>query len=45
MTVIVTIEFASSTDFKVMRERADKVKMHEDKINLAFFGHTTNIFI
>ena len=43
MTVIVTIEFASSTDFKVMRERADKVKMLEDKIKQMGKGDQVNV--
>ena len=32
MTVNVTIEFASSTDLGVMKDRGDKVKMLEDKL-------------
>ena len=43
MTVNVTIEFASSTDFKIMRDRADKVKMLEDKIKQLGKGDQVNV--
>ena len=43
MTVNVTIEFASSTDFKVMRDRSEKVKMLEDKIKQLGKGDQINV--
>ena len=43
MTVNVTIEFASSTDLSVMKDRGDKVKMLEDKMKQIGKGNKVNV--
>ncbi len=43
MTVNVTIEFASSTDLSVMKDRGDKVKMLEDKMKQFGKGNQVNV--
>ena len=43
MTVNVMIEFASSTDLSVMKDRGDKVKMLEDKMKQIGKGNKVNV--
>ena len=43
MTVNVTIEFASSTDLSIMKDRGDKVKMLEDKMKQIGKGNKVNV--
>ena len=43
MAVNVTIEFASSTDLSVMKDRGDKVKMLEDKMKQLGKGNKVNV--
>ena len=43
MTINVTIEFASSTDLSVMKDRGEKVKMLEDKIKQLGKGNKVNV--
>ena len=43
MTVLVTIEFASSTDLSVMKDRGEKVKMLEDKMKQLGKGNKLNV--
>ena len=43
MTINVTIEFASSTDLSVMKDRGEKVKMLEDKMKQLGKGNKVNV--
>ena len=43
MTINVTIEFASSTDLSVMKDRGERVKMLEDKMKQLGKGNKVNV--